>query len=214
MKINLLEIPALYINLEHYIEKNKNIQNILTQCGFKKIIRVEGVLRPQIPYAGCSAAHYKCLSGINPPFIIFEDDCEIKNFRSEIEVPDDADAVYLGVSSWARSNGHSGPFLKYKKVNEDLYQIYNMLGTHAILYLTKEYANICKRIAHHAGHLVDFYPDTGFAEIHRLFNVYAFNDPLFFQTSARSGTENMLTSYPVEDLTDCNKSYFLPTRII
>ena len=39
-------------------------------------------------------------SFVDPPFIVFEDDCAIKNFQPEIEIPDDADAVYLGVSSW------------------------------------------------------------------------------------------------------------------
>ena len=31
------------------------------------------------------------------------------NFIDEIEIPDETDALYLGISSWGRMNGHSGP---------------------------------------------------------------------------------------------------------
>ena len=74
MNLDLREIPAVYINLEQHTEKNENMQNILEECGFKHIIRVEGVSSPRKPIAGCSAAHYKALCNIDPPFILFEDE--------------------------------------------------------------------------------------------------------------------------------------------
>ena len=147
--LDLRKIPVLYINLEKHVEKNQNMQKILGECGFENIQRVEGVARPDKPIAGCSAAHLKGLQELEPPFILFEDDCEIKNFRPIIEVPDDADAVYLGISSWGRMNGHSGPNVQYEKVEGDLYRIYNMLSGHAILYLNKEYVDICQRVCYH-----------------------------------------------------------------
>ena len=116
MNLDLREIPDVYMNIEQHKEKNDNMQNLLKECGFKNIIRVEGVARPDNPVAGCSAAHHKGLCEIDPPFVLFEDDCVIKNFRPEIEVPDDTDAVYLGISSWGRMNGHSGPYVQYEKV--------------------------------------------------------------------------------------------------
>lgn len=143
MNLDLREIPAVYMNLEQHVEKNNNMQNILKECGFKNIIRVEGVSRPDRPVAGCSAAHHKGLCEIDPPFVLFEDDCVIKNFRPEIEVPDDADAVYLGISSWGRMNGHSGPYVQYEHVKNDLYRVYNMLSGHSVLYLTDEYVRMC-----------------------------------------------------------------------
>ena len=128
MKIDLRKIPAVYMNLEQHTEKNDNMQQMLKDCGFENIIRMEGVPRPDKPVAGCSAAHFKGLQEVDPPFILFEDDCVVKNFRHEIEVPDDADGVYLGISSWGRMNGHSGPYVQYDKVEGDLYRIYNMLS--------------------------------------------------------------------------------------
>lgn len=213
MKLDLREIPAIYMNLERHVEKNDNMQNILNQCGFKHIIRVEGVDMPDSPIAGCSLAHYKALQEIDGPFILFEDDCMLKNFRPEIEVPEDADAVYLGISSWGRMNGHSGPYVQYEQVSGDLYRIYNMLSGHAILYLTKEYIDICQKIAYHCGNVTGGYHDIGFAEVQRWFNVYTFDNPFFYQTSGYHGTINPLTSYPMEECFQYNKNYFLPEKI-
>lgn len=214
MNLDLREVPAIYMNLEHHADKNNNMQKILKGCGFKNIIRVEGVLRPDNPVAGCSAAHYKALLEIEPPFILFEDDCEVKNFRPIIEIPDNTDAVYLGISSWGRMNGHSGPYVQYEKIKDDLYRVYNMLSGHSVLYLTQQYVEICQKICYHAGYIIEDYQDIGFAEIQRWFSVYAFDEPFFYQTSGYHGTVNSLTSYPTEECFNYNKNYFLPERIV
>ena len=214
MNLDLREVPAIYMNLEHHVDKNNNMQKILKECGFKNIIRVEGVLRPDNPVAGCSAAHHKALLEIEPPFIIFEDDCEVKNFRPIIEIPDNTDAVYLGISSWGRMNGHSGPYVQYEKIKDDLYRVYNMLSGHSVLYLTQQYVEICQKICYHAGYIIEDYQDIGFAEIQRWFSVYAFDEPFFYQTSGYHGTVNSLTRYPTEECFNYNKNYFLPERIV
>lgn len=215
MKIDLREYPAVYMNLEQHVEKNERMQKMLKHFGFKNIIRVEGVPRPDNTVAGCSAAHYNGLREFdNQPFILFEDDCQLKNLNPEIEIPDDADAVYLGVSSWGRMNGHSGPFVQYTPTEyEGLYRIYNMLSGHAVLYLKNEYIDMCRRICYHAGYIIEDYQDIGFAEIQRWFKVYAINDPLFYQTSS-NGTYEKLTSYPTQECFQYNKNYFLPEKIL
>ena len=102
MKIDLRKIPAVYMNLKQHEDKNEQMQNLLKGCGFETIIRVEGPYIPDNPPAGCAGAHYNGLCEINPPFVLFEDDCLLHNFEPIVEVPDDADAVYLGTSQWAR----------------------------------------------------------------------------------------------------------------
>jgi hypothetical protein len=193
--LDLREIPAVYLNLKMHTEKNKSMQKMLKECGFKKIIRVEGVLISDNPPAGCSAAHYNGLREIKPPFILFEDDCVIKNFKPIIEIPEDADAVYLGVSCWGREKGETTRQLIFEKINEDLYRIYNMLATHAILYLTKQYVEICQRIVYHAAYIIESFPDIGIAEVQKLFNVYVFDDPFFYQDSSLTATNEKLTFY-------------------
>ena len=154
MKIDLRKIPAVYMNLPQDVKKKENMEKLLTECGFETIIRTEGPYRPENPPSGCAGAHYNGLCEIDPPFVLFEDDCILLDgFKHEIEVPDDADAVYLGTSQWARYWQFSGPFVHYEKVDDDIVRIYNMLGGHSILYLTSEYVNMCKRISHHAAEI-------------------------------------------------------------
>ena len=196
MNLDLREIPAVYINLEQHTEKNEQMKNLLKSCGFKTIIRVEGVYRPDNPAAGCSGAHYNGLCEINPPFILFEDDCLVHNFEPIIKVPDDADAVYLGTSQWARYFSFSGPFVHYDIVDENIVRVYNMLATHAICYISDSYIDVCRRIAYRCGYEVENHLDIGFAEVHRFFNVYSTNDPIFKQ----SGYNNKITACKVTDI--------------
>ena len=210
MKLDLRTVSAVYINLKKDVKKDFAMKALILDCGFKNTIRVEAEYTPN-SLAGCSLSHYNALNEIDPPFIVFEDDCVVKNFNSNIEIPDDADAVYLGVSSWGRMNAHSGPFVQYEKVDENLVRVYNMLGAHAILYLSQEYASMCSRIAQNGYDIAD-HQDIGFAEIQRYFNVYAFNDPMFYQTSS-NGTDQPLTSYPTQELMQPHRSFWKPTAL-
>lgn len=196
MKIDLKKIPAVYMNLKQHEEKNKKMKSLLSECGFETILRVEGPYKPNNPPAGCAGAHYAGLSEIDPPFVLFEDDCLLHNFKPVIEVPDDADAVYLGVSQWARYLTFSGPFVHYDFVDDNLVRVYNMLGGHAILYLTADYVRMCQRISYHASEIIGYNQDPGFAEVQKYFNIYSVNDPFFKQ----SGYNNSVTSCKITDV--------------
>ena len=210
MNLDLREVSAVYINLKKDIKKDFAMKALILDCGFKNTIRVEAEYTPN-SLAGCSLSHHNALNEIDPPFIVFEDDCIIKNFKPEIEIPDDADALYLGVSSWGRMNSHSGPFVQYEGITKDLLRIYNMLSAHAILYLNPEYISLCKKIAHQAYEIAD-HQDIGFAEIQRYYNVYAFDDPMFYQSSS-NGTDQPLTTYPSQELFQYSKNYWLPMGV-
>ena len=118
MNLDLRKIPAIYINLQKDIEKNEYMNTMFKELEFETIIRVEASEFPDRHLAGCSLSHFNSLNEIDPPFIIFEDDCRIKNFQPIINVPDDSDAVYLGISSWGRMNSHSGPCVQYREVDD------------------------------------------------------------------------------------------------
>ena len=211
MNLELKDIPAIYINLDKDVDKNESMKSMLNECGFKNIIRVEGKYTPDRPLAGCSLSHYNALSEVDPPFIVFEDDCKVKNFRSSIEVPDDAEAVYLGISSWGRMNSHSGPCVQSESIGFGMVRIYNMLSAHSVLYLDEEYTSLCRRISYNSYETAQ-HQDIGFAEIQRYYNVYAFNEPLFYQTSS-NGTDEKLTSYPTYEVIQPHLSYWKPTAL-
>jgi hypothetical protein len=215
--LDIKKIPAVYINLEKHREKNDNMYNLLSSIGFETIERIEGVLDIENPVAGCSKAHHKALSCFKAPFILFEDDCVLfeNNKITQIEIPDDADALYLGISSWGRMNGHNGFYLQYDEFEDhpNLLRIYNMLGGHSIIYLTEDYRKMCERVSYHAGYVIKDYQDVGFAEVQKFFNVYSLNNPMFYQTSNELGTKNNVTSFSTSQCLNIDPLQFYPYAI-
>ncbi len=210
MNLDLRKITALYINLLQDTGRNNDMKKLFKTCGFESHYRIDAEYTPN-SLAGCSLSHHNALNEVEPPFILFEDDCVVKNFKPIIEIPDDADAVYLGISSWGRMNSHSGPFVQYEDLGGGLLRIYNMLSAHAILYLNQEYVSLCSRISEQATSIAD-HQDIGFAEIQRYFNVYAFDDPMFYQSSS-NGTDQPLTTYPTHELIQPNIPFWKPTSV-
>jgi hypothetical protein len=215
MQIDLTELQTYYINLPQHTSKREKIEALLTGLSFKKVQRLDGSIYPENPVAGCSRAHYHSLDPENVPFLLLEDDAFLldKNWNGGIiNVPDDADAVYLGNSTWGRMNGHNGEFIQYDYVDDypGLLRVYNMLATHSILYLSEEYTSLIKRIAYHTGYVIENYNDVAFAEVQRYFNVYAFNDPLFAQSSNENATNRSITSVNHTECMEINSLQFYP----
>ena len=195
MKLNLIDIPVYYINLDDQDEKIKRTETMLKRIGFRFVERFSAIKHDAGRIIGCARSHYEILNRKQVPFIILEDDCTLnKEVPEFIEVPDNADSLYLGISHWGRYLNHSGPYVHYSKVNDNIVRVHNMLATHAILYLSQEYANMCKRISYHFGYEVENHLDIGFAEIHKFFNVYSFDEPLFRQYEWSAVTTGKLSS--------------------
>jgi hypothetical protein len=208
--LDLREIPAIYINLDSDIERKERMESMLEEFGFKNVIRLSAT-QHRDRLAGCSHSHFNALNEVDVPFIVFEDDCVCKNINPVITIPDDSDAIYLGVSSWGRMNSHSGPCVYYEEVVDfpRIVRVYNMLGAHAILYLSKEYASLCSKISNHF-YETAYHQDIGFAEVQKYFSVYSFDEPLFYQTSS-NGTDQKLSSYPSVEFIQYNKNFWKPT---
>ena len=212
MKLKLTDIPIVYINLDEAIQKGERVQKSLEELGFKNIIRFSAH-KETIGKRGCAISHVYALEEVKPPFILIEDDCLPLNFIDDVDIPDDADAVYLGISSWGRMNSHSGPCVQYDEVegHDNLVRVYNMLSTHAILYLNPDYIDLCRRIAYQS-YLIADHLDIGFADVQKYYDVYAFDNPMFYQTSS-NGTDKPLTSYPSFEFMTLDKRFWLPLRI-
>ena len=215
MNLDLRDIPVVYINMDKDVDKRERIENHIDRLGFKTKIRVPGVVHQDGARAGCALAQYNALHEIDPPFIILEDDATPFDYDPIISIPDDTDALYLGISSWGRMNSHSGPFVQwdyyFKEVDINLLRVYNMLGTHAILYLNSEYISVCEKIAYHQ-HNINEHVDIGFTDVQKYYNVYAFDQPLFYQTSS-NGTNQKLSSYPTQECLTYQRPFWLPTQI-
>ena len=216
MNLDLREIPFYYINLDDAIERRTRTENHLKARGIKSINRIPAV-RHSNGFAGCARTVSDFLHQITEgPFVLIEDDIEVKQWDPIIEVPDDADALYLGISGWGRMNGHSGPFVQWEQVDGNLLRVYNMLSGHAIVYLSGEWVEMARRCCHHAGYVIESYYDVQIAEVQRFFNIYALDDPYFYQTSSDGNQkvtyEKLSTQQSLECLSYVPK-LFLPERI-
>jgi len=211
MKINLIEMPVFYINMSKDKHKKKHIEQQLSDLGFKNVTRINAVEDKKNGRVGLSKSQLMALSQVSAPFIVLEDDADPNSFEPVIEVPDDADAVYLGNSQWGLQSSHAGFYLKYKKVEgyPKILRIFNMLSSHAILYLNQEYVRVCQRTTKYCAETYPMPMDVPFAMIQRFFNIYAVNDPMFIQkdyegkmSAAPQFTNKKLTSYKIRELSD------------
>ncbi len=198
-------MPVSYINLDRDTEKRDNVDRLLFDNKFKSFTRIKAI-EPNIDkfvserknlgnIYGCSLSHSQALLLNKAPFIILEDDVEILKFKKEIEVPDDADAIYLGNMSWGLIDGYGQNYkVKYEKVDgyKDIYRVYNLLGTHAIAYLSERYAKACWESLTNSYKDIDvatasispdsIASDVAFAKIQKDYNVYAIGTPIFYQS--------------------------------
>lgn len=221
-RYDLREIPFFYINLDDAKERDQKMKKILGDLEIKNFKRIDAT-RHSVGQAGTARSMLEAIeTAINPivsplgiPFVVIEDDIEVKRWDPIIHVPENADAFYLGISGWGRMNGHSGPFVQWENVHPGMLQVYNMLGGHAIMYLRQRYIDLARRVCLHAGYVIEDHPDIGFAEIQRWHNVYAFDDPYFYQTS--SGGNQTVTYSPLSEQqsVECmvQNQFFLPLKI-
>ena len=216
MNLDLRDLPFYYVNLDDAVERKEKVEEQLKSLGIKHFERIPGI-RYSNGFAGCAQAVSNFLHQITEgPFVMLEDDIAVKNWDPIIEVPDEADALYLGISGWGRMNGHSGPFVQWDRVDDKLLRVYNMLGTHAIAYLSSDWLEMVRRCSYHSGYVIESFYDIPLADIQKFFNVYAFDDPYFYQTSSDGNQKVTYEKLSTQQSLEC-VSYipqlFLPQRV-
>lgn len=165
------DVDVFYINLDRQPERAAGIEKDLKSYRFKKPKRVPAVDRGMLTdknsfgyvadglgfYHSLAVArsHLKALDSIEKlPTLILEDDARIMSYEPIIDVPDDADAVHLGLIEFAMDaeNLYDGfdswkpGFVSFDREvgNENFYRLYRSLGCHAILYLTDRFVEATK----------------------------------------------------------------------
>lgn len=198
MKINIIKLPTYYINLDSKDDRRRSTEYTLKRLNFNNVTRVSAIPHED-PKVGCARSQHKVLSNssIKTPFLLVEDDIVFTGIPDfEYDIPDDADALFIGNSQWARYLNFSGPFLHYKKIDDRIAKVYNMLAAHAVIYLNDEFRQVCSRISKYSGYEIMDHMDIGYAEIQRYYNVYALNEPLFKQSGHNGG----VTSSKITDI--------------
>lgn len=182
-RLNLLHVPVYYINLDDAPDKRARMETMLKGLGFTNIHRFFGI--KESPKAvGIAKSFHALLSKLeklNTPFIILEDDVEIANFEPVIDIPKNADAYYLGISSFGIYRGSGTRRISIQQHNDKTFRIYNMLAAHAILYLNNDYVKFLRK-AIEFSIMIKTNQDKARAETMKYWNIYAGKHPMFYQT--------------------------------
>lgn len=205
MIVDITKLHTFYINLDEKKDRNKKMQELLKNHGFTDFERFAG--KKAANRVGCSMSHATLLEHVIKnniyPVLILEDDLETYNFRKEIYVPDDADAMYLGFSRYGWNHNQDEPFpksLKITELNDEYHRVYNMLARHAIIHFSPTYDRNCVEImnnfisdpdTHKAG-------DVSISKIHPYYKIYSLNEPIFYQND--TGTRGLTK----KSLYECN----------
>ena len=105
MLLDIKDITVYIISpgVDHYRSKLITVFERVVDEGFKNVVFFKSV-------SGCNKTAsltntvieiFKLELNNDKPFIILEDDCAFFTKYNQIEIPDSADMVYLGVSLWS-----------------------------------------------------------------------------------------------------------------
>lgn len=188
--VDLRKIPVFVITCDE--RRRVRIGSQLASVGITPTF-IEGIkCSPGI--IGCGLSHLKILSRhcSNMPFLVLEDDCALTEaFLSTIELPLEADAIYLGVSNWGARAGQSTAVhwgTRATCFDEKWLRIHNMCSTHAILYRGLDHLIDARRtITDHIFAGIPF--DIGLALIQNEHIVLTPNEPFFYQSAEFGGNQ-------------------------
>lgn len=127
------------------------------------------------------------------PFVCLEDDCSATPwFNHFFPVPEDADAVYLGLSSYGIHPrvDQAVLYVQCDHVSDELVRVFNMLSTHAIFFKTRRWVENCIECFERAA--TSSRPeswDLPLARSMKNFNVYALKRPMFYQDASVGGQQ-------------------------
>lgn len=192
MKINLNNILTLwYGGIKP--KRLELIQNTISDLNLKAKHVPTVISDDPISFVriGCSASHKNALKEsmtTSEPVLILEDDASPTQwYANEIEIPDDADAFYLGTCLnglhpyWENMGADEGcgGYPEVLTHYNNFYQISKMLTTHAILYISDKYKKDCYDLLEN--NQGKRYLDVLFASRMHLYKIYAPKYPIFYQ---------------------------------
>lgn len=190
MKIDLRTVPTYWNTIEKNTDRHARMNALFEKVGATNTFQLDGEMTT--PYTkGIARSHMKSLEG-SLPILVLEDDCALtEDWTPIIEVPDEADAIYLGTSWYGMVRGAS----QFRgcissSYNDQFNRVYNMLGIHAVLYLTERYRS------HVVGLLDRFQENPGNAGCDECialtmkdFMVLAPKKPMLYQDDGHSNIE-------------------------
>jgi len=192
MKIDLKRIQTFVLNLPTNTMRVAHMTALCERFNLNWAF-VEGVkCRP--PHIGCNINHLRAYrqDQAKTPLLILEDDCEATDkFTNILDIPPDADVVYLGATSCGivpelDSKAFEGAVIVTDH-DEQFCRVHNMTSGHAVLFVTEKALKLA--IERSLFYTVEkFRPsDVGLAEIQSELIAYAYKQPMLYQSDKLQG---------------------------
>jgi hypothetical protein len=201
MKIHIPSVQTVYINLPEHHEKNESMKSLLES--FTNVTRIDGV-KHEVTIAGISLAHRNALEVYDkPPILVLEDDCIPYNMVEDIEVPDDADIVFLGI--WSYTEGFTyyddagKAYPNYEVINKEVSRVYRMISGHAVMFTSDYGLELAKKVYKFAS-IRELWQDMFLSQTLGYANAYALNKPVFAQTSMHKQTWTEIPLLPLRTI--------------
>ena len=123
------------------------------------------------------------------PFAILEDDVKkYKKFPDTIEIPQNADILYIGLSSCGMNSEQWCNDVRYKNINKDIIRVYNMLATHGMIICSLR-GLLCLQKCMLEAYFKNVIGDIFLAQMQPYLNAYALKTPLVYQYREIGGSE-------------------------
>lgn len=137
------------------------------------------------------------------PLLLLEDDVAFVGGRDEVEIPEGADAVYLGLSIFrgSRTINHSEGLHELSAFSATQVRVLNMLATHAIVYVSKAYKQaVVNALRPYLG--VEYHSDVLISRLQPSFTILANKRPSFYQSSEFNPQSRVQVDTDIEILDD------------
>lgn len=180
--MRIQDFKVVYICPDHnekYHKRKVHMDEMLAAIGFTQIVH----------YKSGTHGYPKCLADaiveiltqhMNEPILLLEDDVEFTGV-DEFDFVHGADAIYFGLSRCAghpTGNYNEGE-CKVTAYSPKQVRVKNMLGGHAILFITPEYKRaVIDKLRNTVGHT-----DIAMSRIQPNFRVLANRQPSFYQSA-------------------------------
>lgn len=183
--IDLRKIKTVFICPEHnekYKERCAHMFALLKKMGFEHIAHYKSGLQTYDPYPLNIATYNILQMHMNEPVFIIEDDVEfLSDLNMILEIPINADAIYLGISgcNYNFESQINEASAKFEIINSKYIRVLNMLSAHAILYISPTYKTFIAsalKLAHTAN-------DIEICKHQSKFNLYAVRKPICWQSA-------------------------------
>jgi hypothetical protein len=203
MIINLKNILTIYVCPDHnekYNKRKNHMDKLLIELGFTNFIHYKSSSEK---YPFClNNATIDIFSKYKPPFLFLEDDieCNFDTISDELNIPDDTDAFYLGLSKVGghKYNNYNEGSSEFLQTNYDnILKIKNMLSAHAILYISPKYIHNLRNL------LITkptYYNDVIMSQNQYKYNVYCYDYCYFYQSNEYDGHEEATRFKPLANI--------------